>query len=222
MADLKLKQRIDNIVSRIDNDAVRLIGVTKKKDATIIQEAYEFGLRDFGESYVNEFLTKQKSVSKPDVTWHFIGHLQRNKVTDVIPIAKFIHSVDSIRLVDEIEKNAVLLRLHANVLLEVNISNDPNKHGFSDHELTACLEHLYQCPHIALCGLMTIPKLTNDPSETRNYFKKMRLILEKSVQSHGNLFKAHELSMGMSDDFEIAIEEGATMVRIGTGIFGER
>ncbi len=201
-----------------DPSAVRLIAVSKTKPASCIREAYAAGQRDFGENYAQELHEKARELSDlPDLRWHFIGHLQSNKAKIVAPIAHVIHSVDSASLVRELERRlASGGRSPMEVLVEVNVGGEAQKHGVSPESLATLLDLVHEAPHLRLKGLMTIPP--NDPELARRAFADLAALREK----HGGAARLPELSMGMSQDLDDAIAGGATMVRVGTAIFGER
>lgn len=186
---------------------VTLICVSKYHPASLIREAYESGERDFGESRVQELCAKYEELPK-DIRWHMIGHLQRNKVRDIIPFIHLIQSVDSLRLLDTIEQEAARIGRTVNVLLEVHVAREESKSGFSPDELPTDFQ---AWPHVRVLGLMTMATLTDDESEWRRCFRTAKALCRGEI-----------LSMGMSEDYRVAIEEGSTMVRVGSAIFGER
>ena len=198
---------------------IRLIAVSKTYPLSDIKEAWGGGTLDFGENKVQELRDKAEEFSK-GVIWHFIGHLQRKNAKYAVKYAEFIHSVDSVKLADEIQKRAESENKTQKILLEVNTSGEESKFGLERIEdVTALSEYVNELPNIKLVGLMTMAPYTDDESIVRNCFIKLREIKEK-VNSKG--FDLTELSMGMTNDYKIAIEEGATMLRVGTAIFGER
>lgn len=186
---------------------VTLICVSKYHPASLIREAYESGERDFGESRVQELCAKYEALPK-DIRWHMIGHLQRNKVRDIIPFIHLIQSVDSLRLLDTIEQEAARIGRTVNVLLEVHVAREESKSGFSPDELPTDFQ---AWPHVRVLGLMTMATLTDDESEWRRCFRTAKALCRGEI-----------LSMGMSEDYRVAIDEGSTMVRVGSAIFGER
>ena len=200
---------------------VTLIAVSKTKPLSIIEEAYHAGMREFGENKPQEMRDKAKLLKEP-VHWHMIGTLQSNKIKYVTGTACMIHSVDSLNLAYAIEKEAAKKELIMDILLEVNVAEEETKHGFSVEELLPAVRELSVLPHLNLRGLMTVAPYTENAEENRIYFKKMKeLLVDINAKNIDNVCM-DTLSMGMSSDYEVAIEEGATMVRIGTGIFGER
>ncbi|MCX7697023.1 MAG: YggS family pyridoxal phosphate-dependent enzyme [Bacteroidales bacterium] len=203
---------------------VRMIAVSKTKTIDEIKEAYEAGIRDFGENYVQELMQKQPYLPS-DITWHFIGHLQRNKVKYIAPFIGYIHSVDSLALLQEIEKQAAKINRSLSCLLQISIALDGSKFGFSTDETFPFLqkEQYKQFSHIVFAGVMGMGSLTDDKSLTRQEYKNLKNVFDRlKNQIFYDYPEFKEISMGMSHDYDIAIEEGATMVRIGTAIFGER
>ncbi len=196
-------------------EQVRLVAVTKKVDVERIREAASLGIRDFGENYVQEARGKIEEV-KGDVSWHMIGHLQTNKIKYVPPLFDYVHSIDRWELLEGLERYGREMR----VLFEINFSNEPRKHGTTKEGLWSMLEKARDLKFVKPVGLMTMGPFIDDPEETRPVFRALRELLEETNREFG--LQMTELSMGMSSDFEVAIEEGATMVRIGTAIFGER
>lgn len=204
-----------------DIHEVTLIAVSKTKPVSMLQEVYHEGVREFGENKVQELSEKQPQLPQ-DIHWHMIGHLQRNKVKYIVGNVALIHSVDSLRLAEEISIQAVKKSLCQNILVEVNIAQEESKFGISKEETMQLVEEISKLPGVHICGLMTIAPFVENPEENRIYFRKMR---ELSVDiAHKNIDNVDMdiLSMGMTGDYMVAIEEGATMVRVGTGIFGER
>jgi pyridoxal phosphate enzyme (YggS family) len=213
---------------------VTLIAVSKTKPISMIEEAYEFGIREFGENKVQELSAKHDELIekyKDSIKWHIIGHLQRNKVKQVIDKAVLIHSVDSLRLGLMIEQEAAQKNIICDILIEVNIAQEDTKFGVSEDELLPLLLELIKLPHIRVRGLMTIAPYDINSENNRGYFSKLRqLFVDIKTKNIDNghivtYFNPHNfdiLSMGMTGDYVVAIEEGATMVRVGTGIFGDR
>jgi hypothetical protein len=204
-------------------DAVKLIAVTKTVEAERVREAYEAGLRLFGENRVQEAQEKIASERLKEcrgkVEWHLIGHLQRNKAKYAVRLFDLIHSVDSPALAAELDRHAGQEGKIQKVLVEVKLSPEESKHGVSRKGLMELLETIKGMKHLDLRGLMTIPPFSEDPEEARPYFRELRELRDAAERSGIPL---PELSMGMSGDYEVAIEEGATMVRVGSAIFGER
>jgi PLP dependent protein len=216
---LSICENIDEIRKALSED-VTLIAVSKYKDIPLVKEAYDCGVRDFGESRVQELIDKIDNLPG-DIRWHFIGHLQRNKVKYIAGKVKLIHSLDSVRLLEEIERQYGLKGLTAEVLIEVNIGREESKSGVLIEELEALLEACENCSNVKVKGLMTIiPK--GDEESSRSYFKEMKKLWENIGQRNYKNISMEYLSMGMTEDFRVAASEGSNMVRIGTGIFGKR
>jgi len=216
-----LNEQIQSTCNRLNRDPekIKLIAVSKTYDVNAINNANDLGLTDFGENKAQELRDKYKILGDK-VTWHFIGRLQRNKVKYVVRAASFIHSVDSITLADEINKQASKLGKVQKILLEVKTSFEESKSGAEGEEsLKALAEHCKSLENIDLIGLMTMAPYTNDEKIIRQSFSELRKLKDK-LNGYG--FNLSELSMGMTNDFEIGIEEGATMLRIGSAIFGKR
>jgi len=199
-------------------ESVKLVAVTKTIDVSRIKEAIESGITVIGENRVQEARDKYKEIGK-EVQWHLIGHLQTNKVKYIFDIFSLIHSVDSLSLAEEIQRRGENKGLKTDILIEVNLSGEKTKFGILSEKAIGLIKDISRFKNINIQGLMTIPPFSESPEDSRKYFKMLR-ILKDDVQKEGIEMK--ELSMGMSGDFEVAIEEGATMVRIGTAIFGER
>lgn len=197
-----------------DPGSVRVVAVSKKHPPEAIREAYAEGQRDFGENYVQELVAKATALADlTDVRWHFIGHLQRNKAKSFVAIDASVETVDSIKLAETLAKLASVAR-PVRVHLQVNVAREPQKSGCDPDELPALVEAVRAMPSLHLEGLMTIPPESDEPEESRPHFRSLRALAEATGLTG--------LSMGMSDDFEVAIAEGATTVRVGTAIFGER
>ena len=209
--------------ARRESNDVILVGVTKFADVPAINEAIHAGLTNIAENKVQQ---AEEKFSKLDlggkiVKKHMIGHLQSNKVNDVLKLFDLIHSVDSVKLADEIQKRAAAIGKTAEILVQVDIAEEETKFGLPEDELDGMIAHLAKCPNIRTVGLMTMAPLTDDTAAIREIFRSCREILEhvkKAYPSHERIQMKH-LSMGMSSDYEIAVEEGATMVRVGTAIF---
>lgn len=200
---------------------VSLIAVSKTKPVAMIKEAYDAGIRDFGENRVQELLEKIPQLPS-DIRWHMIGHLQRNKVKYIIGKVAMIHSVDSLALAEEISREAQKRKDIANILIEVNVAGEISKFGVTSDAVLKLAEDIATLPAIQLKGFMTVAPYTENPEENRSYFRKLAQISvdigNKNIDNRSTCF----LSMGMTGDYSVAIEEGATCVRVGTGIFGER
>ena len=200
---------------------VTLIAVSKTKPVGMLEEAYGLGVRVFGENKVQEILEKRPQMPE-DARIHMIGHLQTNKVGQVIDKAVLIHSVDSIHLAEKIEKEAGKRSLISDILLEVNAAREESKYGFFLEEVIPALEVIGKFPHIRVKGLMTIAPNVENVEENRKYFTKLFQLYVDIKHKNIDNVNMDELSMGMTGDYEVAIEEGATYVRVGTGIFGDR
>ena len=225
-----LKENLEQVEARIqkacdragrDRGEVTLIAVSKTKPAETLREAYDLGVRVFGENKVQELVDKYEALPD-DISWHMIGHLQRNKVKYVIDKAELIHSVDSLRLAETIEKEAKKHIITANILIEVNVAREESKFGVTPEELDEIVEKIAGFPHLNVKGLMTIAPNVENPEENRAVFARLRKLSVDIASKNVDNMNMSILSMGMTNDYEIAIEEGATMVRVGTGIFGER
>lgn len=200
---------------------VTLIAVSKTKPASMIEEVYSFGQRDFGENKVQE-LTEKYEVLPDDIRWHLIGHLQRNKVKYIVDKACLIHSVDSLRLAETIEEQAAKKGVTVPVLIEVNVAGEESKFGVSVEEAPVLAEKISHLTHLSLCGLMTIAPFVPDPEDNRDIFRRLKQLSVDIEAKNIDNVTMNVLSMGMTNDYEVAVEEGATLVRVGTGIFGER
>lgn len=225
-----LKENFDEIEQRIqaacdrshrDRSEVTLVAVSKTKPVSMLQEAYDFGTRVFGENYVQEIIEKYDALPH-DIKWHMIGHLQRNKVKYIIDKVELIHSVDSFRLAETIEKEAAKRGMTANILLEVNVAKEESKFGFMPEEVPDFIDQISNFTHLCVRGLMTSAPNVKNPEENRVFFRKLKNLSVDIDKKKADNVNVSILSMGMTNDFEIAIEEGATMVRVGTGLFGAR
>ena len=219
----KVQERIKQACERSGRSVseITLIAVSKTKPFEMIQEAYTAGMREFGENKPQELRDKARQCQVP-IRWHMIGTLQSNKIKYVVGTACCIHSVDSVSLAAAIEKEAKKQETKIDILLEVNIAKEPSKHGFLEEEVLPAVIEIAKMPHLCVRGLMTVAPYTENAEENRIYFKKMKqLLIDISSKNIDNIIM-DVLSMGMSSDYEVAIEEGSTMVRIGTKIFGER
>ncbi len=200
-------------------DDIKLVAITKTHSAEKVREAIEAGQALFGESRVQEARAKIPELPSA-VRWHFVGHLQKNKIRHALPLFEMIHSVDSLALAGDINRIANEEGLHPRVLLEVNMAGEGSKFGFSPDNLRQQMEELLALPRLSILGLMTIPPLAEEAEASRKYFVQLRELRDR-WQTEFRVDLA-QLSMGMTQDFPVAIEEGATMVRVGTAIFGER
>ncbi|MCR5602984.1 MAG: YggS family pyridoxal phosphate-dependent enzyme [Lachnospiraceae bacterium] len=200
---------------------VTLIAVSKTKPVSMIQEVYDLGIRDFGENKVQELVDKYDKLPR-DIRWHLIGHLQTNKVKYVIDKAYLIHSVDSVKLAREISKEAVKRSLNVNILIEVNVSGEESKFGVSPDRLIETVEEIAALPGIYIKGLMTVAPYVVDSEQNREFFAQIMKFTVDIMQKNIDNVSMDFISMGMSGDYKVAIEEGATYIRVGTSIFGER
>ena len=221
-----LKQVEDNIAKACaragrDRSEVTLIAVSKTKPVEMLQEIYDEGVRTFGENKVQEICEKYEQLPR-DIEWHMIGHLQRNKVKQVIDKAALIHSVDSYRLAQEISVQAQKKNLCMPILIEVNIAQEESKFGIFADDTIQLVEEIAALPNLEIKGLMTIAPFVTDPEENRTYFRQIKQLSVDIKNKNIDNVSMDVLSMGMTGDYEVAIEEGATMVRVGTGIFGAR
>ena len=202
-------------------EEVTLIAVSKTKPVSMLEEVYGAGIRDFGENKVQE-LTEKHEVMNKDIRWHMIGHLQRNKVKYIVDKVKLIHSVDSVRLAQAIEQESAKKNVIVDILIEVNVAEEESKFGLKVDEVIAMVEEISKYSHLRIKGLMTIAPYVQNAEENRSVFARLRkLSVDIDAKNIDNV-SVEILSMGMTNDYEVAIEEGATMVRVGTGIFGER
>jgi pyridoxal phosphate enzyme (YggS family) len=228
---VSIKENLERVLERIEKaciragrkvEEVKLLGATKSRTVEEIKEAYDCGLKLFGENRVQEAKEKIPKLKELGVKacWHMIGHLQTNKVKHAVELFDVIESVDRERLVKELEKRLLKIGKKMDVLIEVKLSPEETKHGCSPQELEKLASLIISSPCLNLKGLMVVPPYFENPEEVRPYFANLRKLRDSLEKTFG--LKFPELSMGMSHDFEVAIEEGATIVRIGTAIFGER
>lgn len=218
-----VRERIARATQRAGRPAesVRLIAVSKGHSAEHLRRGIEAGCADLGENYVQELVGKLDALADAPVRWHLIGPLQRNKVRHVAARIAMLHTLDSAPLAQELEKRCAAANVTLDVLCQVNVGEEPQKHGVRAEELPALLRAATACPHLRVRGLMTIPPFFDEPERARPLFRALRVLRDEACRAEPALC-LDELSMGMSGDFEVAIEEGATLVRIGTAIFGER
>lgn len=202
-------------------DEVTLICVSKTKPREMIQEAYDCGKREFGENKAQEMKEKQELLPS-DIHWHFIGHLQTNKIKYVLGRAELIHSVDSLRLAQAIEKECEKRDLEADILIEVNVAQEDSKFGLRLDETGDLVSEIAKCSHLHIRGLMTIAPFVEDPEQNRDIFRQLKQLSVDIKAKNIDNVDMSVLSMGMTNDYAVAVEEGATHVRVGTGIFGER
>ena len=225
-----IKDNLEEVRSRVKlatlragrkEEDVTLIAVSKTKPVEMLKEVYDLGVRDFGENKVQELVSKYEELPA-DIRWHMIGHLQTNKVKYIVDKAYMIHSVDSYKLAKEISKEAVKINKVVKILIEVNVAAEESKFGSNVEETLSLVEDISKLPGICIKGLMTVAPFVENPEENRKIFEKLQhLAVDINSKKLDNVYMDC-LSMGMSGDFEIAIEEGASYVRVGTSIFGER
>jgi len=202
-------------------DDITLIAVTKTVNIDTINEVIELGVRNIGENKVQEIEKKYEHISN-NVKWHMIGHLQSNKVKSIIDKVDLIHSLDRMSLAEEIQKRAKYKDIIVDVLIEVNVAEEESKHGLKISEVIPFIESIIAFEHIRICGLMTVAPYVEEPEEIRYVFRKLKELFEEIKSRDYENTRMKYLSMGMTNDYQIAIEEGANLVRIGTGVFGER
>lgn len=221
-----IKQVEENIIKSCekvgrDPKEVTLIAVSKTKPYTAIEEALPSGVLDYGENKVQE-LTEKYEILPKDIRWHMIGHLQRNKVKYLVGKVELIHSVDSLRLANQIETEFAKKNEIANILIEVNMANEESKFGITSETTEQLVREISKLDHVRIKGLMTIAPYTDNPETNREYFRNMKKLSVDITEKNIDNVSMNVLSMGMTGDYQVAIEEGATMIRVGTGIFGER
>lgn len=216
-----INKKIKEATLKVNRDPqeIKLVAVTKTATLEQIKEAINEGVKIIGENKVQEAKEKYQALTK-EVKWHLVGHLQTNKVKYAVEIFDLIHSVDSIKLAKEIDKRSVQFKKTIDVLIEVNISGEETKYGYNPEKVEAFLKEISEFSGIRVRGLMTIAPISKNKEEVRPYFRRLRELSERIRDKNIKNIKMDYLSMGMTDDFEIAIEEGANMVRIGRGIFG--
>ncbi|MBM3178215.1 MAG: YggS family pyridoxal phosphate-dependent enzyme [Bacteroidetes bacterium] len=219
---MQIASKITEVSNELAPYRARLVAVSKTHPAEAIQEAYDCGQRIFGENKVQELTDKAEALPK-DIQWHMIGHLQRNKVKFIAPFVSLIHSVDSLRLLEEINKQGEKFQRKIPCLLQIHIAKEESKFGFDRKELLDALPFIHKMNWIQIKGLMGMATFTEDHAQVRSEFQELRSIFNELKKDHcsGNI-AMEELSMGMSGDYKIALEEGSTLIRIGTTIFGNR
>ena len=214
--------KIAAVSSGRNPETVRLVAVSKTIPSETVKKAIDAGANILGENYIQEAKTKFNSLSSYPVSWHFIGHLQTNKAKYAIRIFDLIHSVDSFKLAFELDKQAKKTDKIQNILIQVNVAGESSKSGISVQNTLNLVKEISVLKNIAIKGLMTMPPFFNAPEKVRPFFKNLRNLRDQIGKEAIHNVTMDELSMGMTGDFEVAIEEGATLVRIGTAIFGER
>lgn len=225
-----VRERIEQVRRRIaeaagrsgrDPNDVQLVAVTKSVAVSQIREALDAGLTVFGENRVQEAKGKVALLSSPSIQWHLVGTLQTNKSKLAVELFELIHSLDSVKLAASMDRHGAALRKQVRALIEVNLEGESDKSGLHESELLPLLQACRAYAHLTIEGLMAIPPFHRNPQDVRPYFRRLRLLRDRAADTHPD-FRLRHLSMGMSNDFEVAIEEGATLVRIGTAIFGNR
>ena len=226
-----MKKRIDRVKKRIKDAAeackrpmasIRLVAVSKTMPAEVVRDAIEAGITDLGENYIQEAREKITTLSNYPVTWHYIGHLQSNKAKYAVRMFDLIHSVDSLKLARELDKCAKKNAKVQDILIQVNVAREDSKSGVYAEDTLQLLRDVARLENVAVKGLMTMPPYFNAPDKVKPFFKALRQLRDRIKNEAIANISMDELSMGMTGDFEAAIEEGATMVRVGTAIFGER
>lgn len=225
-----IKENLDRVTESVDNSCLKagrlsedvtVIAVSKTKPVELLMEAYECGCRHFGENKVQELVEKYEVMPK-DIKWHMIGHLQRNKVKYIVDKVYMIHSVDSLRLAEEISKEAIKKNVTVSILIEVNMAGEESKFGVSPEDAESLIRSISCLPGILIKGLMTIAPYVEQPEQNRCHFSGLKQLAVDITSKNIDNVTMNILSMGMTGDYTVAIEEGATCVRVGTGIFGER
>lgn len=219
----EVERRINEACARVNRDRseVTLIAVSKTKPVSMVEEAMDCNIIEFGENKVQELTNKYEQLPK-SLHWHLIGHLQRNKVKYIVDKVCLIHSVDSYKLAEAISIEAVKKEVDVKILIEVNVAEEESKFGVTVSEAVELTEQISKLPNVLIKGLMTIAPFVENPEENRQYFKKLKQLAVDIEEKNIDNVNMSVLSMGMTGDYEVAIEEGATMIRVGTGIFGER
>jgi pyridoxal phosphate enzyme (YggS family) len=226
-----IRENIDRVRSRIAAACARcgrnpaeitLVAVSKTFSADLIAEACDAGVQDIGENYVQELLAKREALRTRPIRWHFVGHLQANKVKYLVPWVHLIHAVDSLGVARELEKRAAQAGTSVDILIEVNTTGEETKFGVKPEATVEVVKSLADFSHLRIAGLMTIGPFMPDPEASRPMFRRLRRLKDELAGLGQPNVHMHHLSMGMTGDFEVAIEEGATLLRLGTAIFGQR
>ena len=227
---MDLKKRLENVEERIhqaalkcsrDPESIHLVAVTKTITVDSVRDAIEAGVTILGENYVQEARNKFNALGTYPVSWHFIGHLQSNKAKYAVRLFDLIHSVDTLKLAGELNKQAKKVNKVQDILIQINIGKEPSKFGSDIENAANLIEHIVLFENLSVKGFMAMPPFYNNPEKTRPYFIALRNLRDQIQKAFPDV-GLNELSMGMTGDFEVAIEEGATLVRIGTAVFGER
>lgn len=219
----QVRTKIKEACERAGRDAsgVTLVAVSKMKPLEDLEEVLKEGQMEYGENYVQELCEKHDTISRP-VHWHMIGHLQTNKVKYIVDKVTLIHSVDSVRLAKQIEKEAKKHDVEIDILIQVNVAEETTKFGLEDTQVEQMIREIAEFPHVHIKGLMTSAPFVDDPEKNRCYFRKLHQLFVDIKEKNIDNVSMEILSMGMTNDYEVAVEEGSTMVRVGTGIFGQR
>ena len=227
----QIKENLEKINAEISDTAkkanrnpedITIIGVSKKHSIETIHNGIEAGIKTFGESYINEAVNKIDSIDNNTLSWHFIGHLQSNKAKFAVKYFDLIHSVDTIKLATQIDKQAQKINKKQAILIQINISEEQSKSGIDSNEACALANSISSLGNISLKGIMGMPPFSHDPENSRKYFKDLKEIKDYIDKQNIASIEMKHLSMGMSQDYIVAIEEGSTIVRIGTKLFGQR
>ena len=221
----KIRERVREAALRVGRDpcTVQLVAATKTVSSSFLIEAYEAGVRIFGENRLQEAQEKMTTVGpRQGLAWHFIGRMQSRKIKDIVGKFTLVHSVESVEQAHKIHAIAKKLGIQQPILLEVNVGGEDTKGGFACHDMSEAMDQIDRLPHVAIQGLMTLPPFSDNPDNARPYFVELRKLRDSLAQRSLTHGMVKELSMGMSHDYHVAIEEGATMVRVGTAIFGQR
>lgn len=218
---MTIKENIDNLIIDMNDYEANLLAVTKTHGIDKIMEVYDYGLRDFGENKVQELLDKKEKMPD-DINWHLIGHLQTNKVNKIVGEVSLIHSVDSLKILKKINNRAKKLSIVQDCLLQVNISKEETKSGFFEEDIDKIIDQVKELENIKIKGLMTMAPNTEDISVIRSCFKGLKKIFDNLSNLSYNNIEMEYLSMGMTHDYKIALEEGANIIRVGSKIFGKR
>lgn len=219
-----IKNELANTAEKVkrDPDEITIIGVSKKQNIQTIYKGIQAGVKTLGENYIQEAVEKIKLINNASLSWHFIGHLQSNKAKLAVKYFDLIHSVDTLKLAKEIDKQAEKISKIQTILIQINISEESSKSGIDSDKACKLAEEISLLKNIKVKGIMGMPPFTSDPEKARPFFKKLKKIKDDIEIQNFPLISMTHLSMGMSQDFNVAIEEGATMVRIGTKLFGQR
>lgn len=220
----KIEDRLHQVFQAIGSKDVTVIAISKKQPFSVIHQAYDLGLRHFGENYVQEALPKiEQSIERElKIHWHYVGALQTNKMNKIVPVVHYLHAIDSISQIEKLKKMQESGSSTPKLLVQINVANESTKSGLIENEIQSFLENVHQHTKLEISGLMTFPPLQTDPEKNRPFFAKMKMWQEKINGWKLDRIQIRDLSMGVSSDYEIAIQEGATMIRLGEALFGPR